>query len=126
MPIVEIRGLPPKDPGRIPAMLREAAVAGARAFNIPETKVWATYEEIRSGWMAEGNTCADHPGIETHPPLVLIRALPGRTPEMIETFMRGVCEAISKGLEIPATNIWCQYVLMEKNQIWHNGKFLSS
>lgn len=125
MPIIEIRGLPPRDPARIPEMLREAAVAGARAFNIPESKVWATFEEIRSGWMAEGGSSADHPGHETHPPLVLVRAIKGRTPEMVNAFMSAVSDAIGRGLGIPSANVWMQFVEMEKSSIWHANKFLA-
>lgn len=123
MPIVEIRGLPPRDPSRIPAMLREAAVEGAKAFGIPEHKVWATYEEIRPNWLAEGGKSAEHPGEATHPPLVLVRALSGRTKEMKHAFLTAVCTAIGRGLGIPSTNVWVQFVEMEKSEVWHNGTF---
>lgn len=123
MPIVEIRALPPRDPSRIPAMLREAAIEGARAFGIPESRVWATFEEIPSGWMAEGGTTADHPGEDTHPPLVLVRAIRGRTPEVKQAFLAAISAAIGRGLGIPPENVWVQFVEMEKPQIWHNGAF---
>ena len=123
MPIIEIRALPPRDPSRIPGMLREAAVSGAKAFNVPEAKVWATFEEIRAGWMAEGGASADHPGRETHPPLVLVRALSGRTLEMKKAFLAAVCDAIGRGFEIPATHVWCHYVEMEKPEVWTNQAF---
>ena len=74
------------------------------------------------GWMAEGGKSADHPGIETHPPLVLVRAITGRTPEMKSAFLKAVCEAIGRGFEIPPTNVWVQFVEMEKPEIWHQQK----
>lgn len=123
MPIVEIRALSPRDPERVPAMLREAAVEGAKAFGIPEFSVWATFEEIRSGWMTEGGKTEEHPGEGTHPPLVLVRAIRGRTPEMKHAFLTAVCAAIGRGLDIPPTNVWVQFVEMEKPEIWHNGAF---
>jgi phenylpyruvate tautomerase PptA (4-oxalocrotonate tautomerase family) len=123
MPVVEIRSLPPRDPGKIPAMLREAAVEGAKAFNIPPEKVWATFEEIPTRWYAEGDKVSISPGEGTHPPLVLIRAIRGRTVEMKEAFNRAVCQAIAKGLDVSPENVWIHFVEMEKTEVWHALKF---
>ena len=123
MPIIEIRSLPPKDPAKVPAMLREAAKGGARAFGIPEKQCWALWSEVAPSHYAEGDALAQHPSAESHPPLVLIRALRGRTQEMKAAFLTAVSEAIGKGLGIPATAVWIHFVEMEKAEIWHNGKF---
>ena len=123
MPIVEIRSLPPKDPTKIPEMLKRCAVDGARAFAIPESKVWALFEEVRPGWYVEGSAEAPHPGDSTHPPLVLVRALSGRDMHKKTSFMKAICKAIGEGLSIPPSNVWIHLIEMEKSHVWHDGAF---
>jgi phenylpyruvate tautomerase PptA (4-oxalocrotonate tautomerase family) len=123
MPIIEIRSLPPADKERIGPMLREACTDGAKAFGCPAGNVWATFEEVRPGWYAEGDTVAGAPGEGTHPPLVLVRALKGRTPEMKKAFLDAVSRAIGRGLGIPPGNVWIHMLEMERSDVWMNGAF---
>lgn len=123
MPIIEIRSLPPRDPAKVPAMLREVCTEGARALKVPEKALWALFDEVKPGWYAEGDTSADAPGENTHPPLVTVRMLAGRTREMKTALLTAVTEAVARGVGVPPNNVWIEIQEMQKSDVWLNRAF---
>ena len=125
MPIIIVYSLPPPDPGRIEPMLQEACTGAAHAINKPPQAVWALFQQINPGQYVEGRTPAASPQQETHPPIVTIRLLTGRSPATKRAVAEAVAAAVATGLSVPPENVWIHFLEMEPTDVWSVGRFLA-
>lgn len=109
MPVLQIRALPQKLPGRIPTALQETCVAIAAAYGCRPEQVWATWEEIPRGFYVEGSHSAEIQPEGTHPPIAQLICFEGKSADEIEKVLLVGAKTLSAGLGIPG-NVFMTYV----------------
>ncbi|HAZ12911.1 MAG: hypothetical protein A2X86_08980 [Bdellovibrionales bacterium GWA2_49_15] len=116
MPILHVRGLPQKYPGRIQTALTETCVAIAALYGCKPEHVWATWEDLKPGHYVEGHNSASTQPQETHPPIAQLICFEGRTSEEIEKLLQAAAKALSSGLGIPG-NIFITFTEAKSGQV---------
>jgi hypothetical protein len=116
MPILQIRGLPQKNPVRIQQALKKATAAIAAAYGCPPNQVWATWQEIRAGWYVEGATAAMQQTAGTHPPIAELICFEGKPQDVIEKTLAAAAQAISEGLGL-GKNVFVGYQELKSGQV---------
>jgi phenylpyruvate tautomerase PptA (4-oxalocrotonate tautomerase family) len=123
VPVVEVRALPQPDVvvERVLAAItgRVAAVLGEEPHG-----TWATWEEIRARAYAEGDDLADSQPLDTHPPLVRVTALEGRSDEQIAAVLEEVVAAISEELALEPGNVFVVYDEVSSGRVYTGGRVL--
>lgn len=122
MPIVEIRALPQEPPVDVPSVLARvckdlAATAGCR-----EREVWATWETLPAGTFFEADVGAQSQPHDTHPPMVRILAMEGRTPDMIAKMLESVSNSLAATLRIDADNVFARYEELRLGRVAWGGR----
>lgn len=101
MPILEIKGLPQKDPKKIKIALKKVTMAIAETYGCKPNQVWATWEELTPGYYFEGSTCAEIQPDHTHPPIAKLTCFEGKSPLEIEKTLKVAANTLSVELGIP-------------------------
>ena len=110
MPIIMIHSHVPKNPNDLAPMLTQIQDSGAKALNCPLNNVWVMFQPI-------------HPEHydRSLPPVVIIKAHTGRTPQMKEEFVKSVAANVGRGLSIEPEKIWIHYQETEPKDVWFEG-----
>jgi hypothetical protein len=109
LPILEVVALPQEPPVDVPAVLGELCGAVAAAADCPERQVFATWRTIPDGHYVEGRVDAATQPRDTHPPLVRLQALRGRSPETIRAMLAAAAQVLGSSLEIDQANVFIHY-----------------
>lgn len=120
MPMITVHSLPVDDPTRIHPMLKEICVAGGRALGRPTKALRAFHLTIDPGSYVDGEH--EKPDHGTHPPVVFVRLLKGRTTELKQAFAQAISLAVSRGVGVPVENVWIHFLDMEPTDFWREGK----
>lgn len=123
MPIAIVHSLPPPNRAVIPRMLENITQAGARAAGCDPDQFWAVFQEIRPGEYYEGDLSSEEPGSGTHPPIVVLRALAGRTPAVRLAVCQALARVIGDALSIPPENVWIHWQEMQPSDVFAGGRF---
>lgn len=121
MPMITVHSLPVKDPSTITPMLREICTAGGRALGRPARALRAFYVEIDPGHYVEGE--AETPDHTSHPPVVFVRLLKGRTQDLKQAFAEAITTAVSRATGVPHENVWIHFQDMEPDDLWRERRF---
>ncbi len=124
MPVVEIRALPQKPPVDAAWVLEKVCTELAAAIGVPESKVWATWETIEAHHYVEGRDDVPDQGSSTHPPLVRVRALEGRSEDVIRTMLDTVARSVAEALTIESGNVMVVYEELKAGRVWSGGGIL--
>jgi len=116
MPILHVRALPQADSAKVQTALAKTCIAIANIFDCDPKHVWATWEEIKSGFYVEGDTGADNQPQETHPPIAQLTCFEGKSPEQIEKILLVAAQTLSEELGIP-NNIFMTYNEAKSGQV---------
>ncbi|MBT4790545.1 MAG: hypothetical protein HON90_03160 [Halobacteriovoraceae bacterium] len=116
MPILHVRALPQKDSSKITPALKKTILAISETYGCSPHQVWATWEEIKSGWYVEGENEASEQPLETHPPICELTCFEGRTSEEVEKLLEVAASTLSKELGIK-DNIFMTYKEAKSGQV---------
>ena len=122
MPIVEIRALPQNPPVDVPSVLARVCRDLAATLGCREREVWATWETLPPGTFAEADQPAQTQPRDTHPPMVRILAMEGRTPEMIAKMLETVSASLAAALPIDADNVFARYEELRVGRVAWGGR----
>ncbi len=114
MPLISIRSRPPSDRKSLPLLIAKIRQAGAEALPCDVSNIWVIFDFLEDPFFVLG---------EADFPLVRIQAQSGRTEEQRRQLTTAVAKELSKGLEIPFTNIWIHYEEMNPKDVWFRGSF---
>jgi phenylpyruvate tautomerase PptA (4-oxalocrotonate tautomerase family) len=124
MPVVRIRALPQAEgtdeAGVAAAVARELAELLAE----PEDRSWVIWDTIEPGRYAEGSTAPETQPRSTHPPLVTVSALSGRTPDLIERMLEQVANTLTRELGLQAGNVYATYEEIRRGRVYTNGRVI--
>ena len=123
MPLVTILSLPPADSGVISRMIADVRDTGAHTLRCPPSNIWVIFQPVLPGYYVQGSESAALPQEKTHPPVVVIRAQTGRSPEEREAFVIAVADAVGRGLSVPSKNVWIHYQEMKPQDVWFEGRW---
>lgn len=123
MPLATVHSLPPVNRAVIPRMLEKIATIGARHVGCDPDQFWAIFQEIQPGEYFEGDLPSNEPGTGTHPPIVIIKAQPGRGPEVRLAVCRSVSMIVGEALGIPSQNVWIHWQEIQAADVFVGGKF---
>jgi phenylpyruvate tautomerase PptA (4-oxalocrotonate tautomerase family) len=123
MPLVNILSLPPSDPRVIEPLLAEIRDRGALAFHCAPENIWVTFQALPSGHYVQGDSRAEHPDGQTHPPLVILRAQTGRSAAQRDGLVRAIGDALARAFQIPAAQVWIHYQEMNPADVWFQGSW---
>ena len=116
VPVLQIRGLPQKDPRRIQEALKDVCLAIAEAYGCEASNVWATWDDIEGGFYCEGDVSADIQPLDTHPPIAQLVCFEGKSAADIERTLLAASRALGKSLEIPG-NVFITYHEMKSGHV---------
>ncbi len=116
MPILNIRALPQKDPGKIQDALKKTCVAISEVYGCKPEQVWATWEDIKPGMYVEGNNPEDEQPEHTHPPIVTLTCFEGKSPGEVENILTVASTTLSESLGI-GNNIFLTYHEAKSGQV---------
>ncbi len=116
MPLLQVRALPQKNPIRIPQALKKACAAIVEAYGCTPGEVWATYDEIRSGFYIEGQQAVAQQPAETHPPLAELLCFEGKPQDVIEKTLAATARALGEGLGT-GKNVFVTYREVKSGQV---------
>lgn len=116
MPILHVRALPQKDSSKITAALKKTTVAISEVYGCSPQQVWATWEEIKTGWYVEGESEASMQPGETHPPIGELTCFEGRSAKEIEKLLVVASSTLTKELGIE-DNIFISYKEAKPGQV---------
>lgn len=119
MPIVEIAAVQQEGldvPEVLAKLCRELAVA----LGEPEDGMWATWRPLDH--YVEGTRRATRQPFDTHPPLVRVTALEGRTPEAIRAMLECVGHVLERELRLEAGNVFVRYDEARRGALYTGGR----
>ena len=119
MPIVNISSLPPTDASVIPKMLESVRDAGALALQTTQDNIWVVFTPLQH--YLRGDHSAVTPPKETPPPIVIIKAQSGRSPQARTSFAKAVSAEVGRSLLVSPGRVWIQYQEMNPKDVWFNG-----
>jgi hypothetical protein len=108
MPVLQVRGLPQKNPERVQKALKAACLAIAGEYGCEVGQVWATWQEIQPGHYVEGDRDASMQPAQSHPPIASLLCFEGKESEVISRVLLSAGRALSEELGIP-DNIFITY-----------------
>jgi phenylpyruvate tautomerase PptA (4-oxalocrotonate tautomerase family) len=124
VPVVEIRALPQKPPVDVPHVLSRVCTDLAAALDVPEKKVWATWQSLEERHYVEGREDAPDQASGTHPPLVRVQAFEGRSEETIRKMLDTVAASVSAALGVEPGNVMVVYEELRSGRVWSGGGIL--
>lgn len=124
MPIIHIRTLPPKKYVEVDRVLSNLCIRVADGLGLPENQLWATWHELKSDHYVEGGKSVSEQPTSTHPPLVEIVALEGKSQAEIEKMMKLVASNLAELLKIDSENIFISYRETLKGKTMSGGLVL--
>jgi hypothetical protein len=116
MPLLQVRALPQKNPVRIPQALKKACAAIVSAYGCTPDEVWATYDEIRSGFYVEGQQSPAQQPVGTHPPLAELLCFEGKSQDVIEKTLVATAQALGEGFGL-GKNVFVTYREVKSGQL---------
>ena len=123
MPIVEIRALPQEPPVDVAAVLGRVCLDLAKLLECEPRHVWATWETLPAGSFVEADAPQRAQPRDTHPPMVRILAMEGRSPEMIARMLECVSQSLAAMLPaIDADNVFARYEELRKGRVAWGGR----
>ncbi len=108
MPVLDVRGLPQKNPEKVKAALKATCIAIAEAYGCKSEQVWATWQDVSPGFYVEGPNSATTQPESSHPPIAQLTCFEGKSPEVIEQVLLAAGQTLSRELGIPG-NIFITY-----------------
>jgi hypothetical protein len=124
VPVLEVTALPQDPPVDVPAVLGDLCGAVARAAGCPERQVWAIWRTVVDGHYVEGPIDAESQPASSHPPLVRVQALRGRSPEVIRAMLRAAAESLAASLDIDPDNVFVHYEEILPGRVLSGGRIL--
>jgi hypothetical protein len=124
MPVLEVRALPQDPPVDVPAVLGRLCSAVAHAAGCPERQVWATWHTLPDGAYVEGRNDAERQPHETHPPLVRVLALAGRSPENVAAVLQAAGSSLAGSLGLEPGNVFVHYDEIPSGRVLAGGRIL--
>jgi phenylpyruvate tautomerase PptA (4-oxalocrotonate tautomerase family) len=125
MPIVEIHATPLHH-GTAGIMLRNASVEGARALGCPPSNVWSLFLEVTPNHYYCGGDPAPMEPEKSHPPLVYIRLLTGRTRELKTAFANAVATAVGIAYGLEPSAVWIHFQEIERSEVYTGGNWVDT
>lgn len=122
MPIVEIQAPPQEDHVEIPAVLARVCKDLAAVVGCPERQVWATWRTLPEGHFLEADVSAVRQPPDSHPPMVRILAMEGRSPETIAKMLESVAASLAAALPIEADNVFAVYEELHGGRVLFGGR----
>lgn len=116
MPILHIRALPQKNPGKIKTALKKTVAAIASVYGCESHQVWVTWEEIKPGCYFEGVVEKIQQPKKTHPPICKIICFEGKSSKEIELVLEMAAKTLSTELGIPR-NIFMFYSEVKSGRV---------
>ena len=116
MPILEVRGLPQKNPEIIPQALKKTTLAIAKQYGCSPNQVWAIWEDIKPSMYVEGELSAIQQPDNTHPPIAILTCFEGKTSQQIEDTLLEAARVLSESLGVP-NNIFIRYQEAKSGQV---------
>lgn len=116
MTVLNIRALPQKDGVDIQSALKKTTVSISEAYGCDPQKVWATWDEIQTGFYIEGTESADKQPEQSHPPIGELICFEGKPAEVIEKVLLAAATTLSRELNIPG-NIFITYREAKSGQV---------
>ena len=126
MPIIHIHSVAPARTEAITPMLKQTCIEGARALACAPSNVWAIFNQLAPEHYTVGDRAATDREPGTHPAIVTVQALAGRTLETKTEFLRAITRTIGSGLGISPENIFVHYVEMNHADVWSKGSWSRS
>ena len=123
LPVFHVKALPQKDDSKIQSALKKTCVAISEIYGCRAEQVWATWEEVKSGFYCEGNRVLDKQPNETHPPICQLICFEGKTPEQIERILSIAAITLSESMGIP-NNIFITYQEVKSGQVISGNRVL--
>jgi phenylpyruvate tautomerase PptA (4-oxalocrotonate tautomerase family) len=122
MPIVHIQA-PPQDPlVDVRAVMARVCKDLAAAVGCPERQVWATWTTLPEGSYLEADVAAARQPHDTHPPLVRVLAMEGRSPEMIAKMLECVAGSLAATLPMDPDNVFAVYEELHAGRVYFGGR----
>ena len=116
MPIVTVHALPPADPARVERCLSALIEALAIALQQDQQGVWAQWVDVQTM-----HTGTERRSIESHCPVVIIRARAGRHGGVIQAGLRAAAEATSAALGLPLEDVWVHWEELRTGRVFAGG-----
>ena len=116
MPVIQIHALTPSEAERVDMCLSAAIEAVSEALRCPPSAVWAQFVPVAA--MHTGQRPRRYIG---HCPVVIVRAMPGRSNTQVRAAMTGLAAGISAALDLPLDDIWVQWQTLEPGRVFSGG-----
>ena len=85
-------------------------------------EVWATWQTLPAGTFLEADVGAATQPRGTHPPMIRILAMEGRSPEMIAKMLETASASLAAVLTIDADNVFASYEEMKPGRVAWGGR----
>lgn len=116
MPVIQIHALAPPETEQIDLCLAAATEALAGAIQCAPSAVWAQY--LTAEAMHTGTRPRRFAG---HCPVVVVRAMPGRTDAQIRSGLTGVATAVAAALDLAVEDIWAEWHTLTPGHVFAGG-----
>jgi len=125
MPILRITALPQRPDIDVTAAMQRTCLALADTMGLPSDQVWGTWTPLSPSAYAVGDIVPDVQPHSTHPPLVDLMALEGRSADLRAQMLECVGSVLSAELGLQVGNVYVRYVEMQKTMVYSGGKVLA-
>jgi len=120
MPIIQVHALPPPEAERVDMCLSAANEAVAAALGCAMSAVWSQFIPVTA--MHTGMRPRRYSG---HCPVVVVRAMPGRSDTQIRAALTSLATSVAAALDLPVEDIWVQWVPLEGGRVFSGGAIRS-
>ena len=122
MPIVHIQA-PPQEPSvDVRSVMARVCTDLAAVVGCPERQVWATWTTLPEGSYLEADVPAGRQPRDTHPPLVRVLAMEGRSPEVIAKMLETVAGSLAAMLPMDPDNVFAVYEELRGGRVYFAGR----